>query len=114
MSDRDRRPEAPAALDVERAAARVGVSVDTIRRAYRSGRLRAYRPVGQRRVVIRVEDLEAWAFGDEQLVAPQHDAPRLRPLGDGGPTPRRPGGVRSRAPLQPGSVERLLEIERRS
>jgi excisionase family DNA binding protein len=110
----ERRPEAPAALDVERAAARVGVSVDTIRRAYRSGRLRAYRPVGQRRVVIRVEDLEAWAFGDEQLVAPQHHAPRLRPVGDGGQPPRRPGGVRSRAALQPGSVERLLEIERRA
>jgi excisionase family DNA binding protein len=110
----ERRLEAPAALDVERAAARVGVSVDTIRRAYRSGRLRAYRPVGQRRVVIRVEDLEAWAFGDEQLVAPQQDASRLRPIGDGGLTPRRPVGVRSRAVLQPGSVERLLEIERRA
>jgi excisionase family DNA binding protein len=92
----------------------VGVSVDTIRRAYRSGRLRAYRPVGQRRVVIRVEDLEAWAFGDAQLVAPPQDEPRLRPVGEAGLTPRRPGGVRSRAALQPGSVERLLEIERRA
>lgn len=107
-------PRDCAALDVAGAAARVGVSVDTIRRAYRSGRLRAYRPVGQRRVVIRVEDLEAWAFGDEQLVAPREDAPRLRPVADGGLTPRPGGRVRSRAELQAGSVERLLEIERRA
>jgi excisionase family DNA binding protein len=55
-------------LSVEAAAAEAGVSVDTIRRAYRSGALRAFRPGGARRIVIRREDLQSWAFSDEHLV----------------------------------------------
>jgi excisionase family DNA binding protein len=47
---------------------RAGVSVDTIRRAYRSGALPAFRPGGARRIVILREDLQAWAFSDEHLV----------------------------------------------
>jgi excisionase family DNA binding protein len=46
-------------LSVEIAAAAAGVSMDTIRRAYRSGALRAFRPGGTRRIVILRDDLQA-------------------------------------------------------
>jgi hypothetical protein len=39
-------------LSADGAAVAAGVSVDTIRRAYRSGALRAFRPGGARRIVI--------------------------------------------------------------
>lgn len=101
------------ALGVEGAAARAGVSVDTIRRAYRSGALRAYRPAGQRKVVIRPEDLDAWAFSDEQLVVPRPPAARRRLAGDDEAVmSRRATPGRSRRGSAPGSVERLREIER--
>ncbi len=98
-------------LDVEQAAARAGVSVDAIRRAYRSGRLRAHRPGGQRRIVIRAEDLDAWAFGDDTLVAPPAST-RLRPADDGGSPGRLTARRTSHRPAAPGSVERLRELER--
>ena len=106
MSDEGTRP-----LGVDEAAARAGVSIDTIRRAYRAGRLRAYRPAGQRRVVIRVEDLDAWAFSDETLVSPAASG-RLRPADDADTPPRRPTRRSSHRPAAPGSVERLRELER--
>lgn len=100
-------------LSVARAAQRAGVSTDTIRRAYRSGALPAYRPGGQQRVVIRAEDLDAWAFADEHLVAPA--APALRAVdAEDAPMVRPPARRRSHRDSSPGSVERLLEIERRS
>lgn len=100
-------------LSVAQAAQRAGVSTDTIRRAYRSGALPAYRPGGQQRVVIRAHDLDAWAFADENRVA--RPASPLRSVGgEDPPTVRPPARRRSRRASSPGSVERLLEIERRS
>jgi excisionase family DNA binding protein len=98
-------------LSVDGAAAEAGVSVDTIRRAYRSGALRAFRPGGARRIVILREDLRAWAFSDEHLVARSLGA-RLRPPADE-PMSRRTVRQRSRhEAAAAGSVERLCEIER--
>ena len=99
-------------LSVDAAAAEAGVSVDTIRRAYRSGALRAFRPGGTRRIVILREDLRAWAFADEHLVARSAGA-QLRPLAD---VPvvasRRAVRQRSGHEARAGSVDRLREIER--
>jgi excisionase family DNA binding protein len=99
-------------LSVEAAAAAAGVSVDTIRRAYRSGALRAFRPGGTRRIVILRDDLQAWAFADEHLVAGGPGA-QLRPTTD---VPvvmsRRAVRQRSGRDAAAGSVERLREIER--
>jgi excisionase family DNA binding protein len=99
-------------LSVEAAAAAAGVSVDTIRRAYRSGALRAFRPGGTRRIVILREDLHAWAFGDEHLVA-RDTGLQLRPMADV-PVVASRGAVRQRSghSAAAGSVERLREIER--
>ena len=97
-------------LSVAQAAQRAGVSPDTIRRAYRSGALRAYRPGGTR-VVIRLEDLEAWAFSEDTRVAPATSG-RLRPADEGAAPARRPARRASHRAAAPGSVERLLEIER--
>ncbi|MDQ3722690.1 MAG: hypothetical protein M3376_06405 [Actinomycetota bacterium] len=88
--------------------------MDTIRRAYRSGALRAFRPGGVRRYVIMREDLIEWAFGKDSVVAPVPPRAQLRSIdsedaGSRRPAPRR----RSRASQEPGSVDRLLEIERR-
>jgi excisionase family DNA binding protein len=99
-------------LSVDAAAAEAGVSVDTIRRAYRSGALRAFRPGGARRIVILRDDLQAWAFSDEHLVT--GPGAQLRP-----PTTDAPGVISRRAVRQRarrdatvGSVDRLREIER--
>jgi excisionase family DNA binding protein len=99
-------------LSVEAAATEAGVSVDTIRRAYRSGALRAFRPGGTRRIVIRREDLQAWAFGDEHLVAGALGG-QLRPVaGEPVVTSRRAARPRSRRSAVVGSVERLRQMER--
>lgn len=101
------------ALTVREAADRAGVSVDGIRRAYRSGALAAYRPGGRQRVVIRPEDLDAWAFSEETRVSASTAG--LRPVGEVDPPSVRPAARRrSRRPAPAGSVERLLEIERRA
>jgi excisionase family DNA binding protein len=99
-------------LSVEAAAAAAGVSVDTIRRAYRSGALRAFRPGGTRRIVILRDDLQAWAFADEHLVA---RGPGVQPR----PAANMPVVMTRRVVRQhsardgaAGSVERLREIER--
>ncbi len=97
-------------LSVAQAARRAGVSTDTIRRAYRSGALPAYRPGGTR-VVIRLEDLDEWAFSETTRVAPPASG-RLRPADDGAAPARRPARRTSHRASAPGSVERLLEIER--
>ena len=99
-------------LSVEAAAAAAGVSVDTIRRAYRSGALRAFRPGGTRRIVILRDDLQAWAFADEHLVARGPGA-QLRPTGDV-PVVMSRRALRQRPghDAAAGSVERLREIER--
>ncbi|MGH2941187.1 MAG: helix-turn-helix domain-containing protein [Solirubrobacteraceae bacterium] len=97
-------------LSVDAAAAEAGVSVDTIRRAYRSGALRAFRPGGTRRIVILREDLRAWAFSDQHLVA-HSPAAQLRPPGDE-PVSRYAVRPRPRLETAAGSVERLREIER--
>jgi excisionase family DNA binding protein len=99
-------------LSVDGAAAEAGVSVDTIRRAYRSGALRAFRPGGARRIVILREDLHAWAFGDEHLAARGPHA-QLRPTTDL-PAVMLRGALRQRSARDAaaGSVERLREIER--
>lgn len=99
-------------LGVEAAAAEAGVSVDTIRRAYRSGALRAFRPGGTRRIVILREDLHAWAFGDEHVVFRGSGA-QLRPAaGEPVVVSRRVVRQRSRQDAAAASVERLREIER--
>lgn len=98
-------------LTVQEAAERAGVSVDGIRRAYRAGFLPAHRPHGQRRVVIRPEDLDAWAFSDDTLVAPPA-AGRRRPSDDTGSPARRAARSPSRRVSAPGSVERLRDLER--
>jgi excisionase family DNA binding protein len=98
-------------LSVDAAAAEAGVSVDTIRRAYRSGALRAFRPGGARRIVILREDLQSWAFGDEHLVT--GPAAQLRPPTDAPAViSRRAVRQRARRDAVAGSVERLREIER--
>jgi excisionase family DNA binding protein len=99
-------------LSVEAAAAEAGVSVDTIRRAYRSGALRAFRPGGTRRIVILRDDLQAWAFADEHLVA-QGQGAQLRPAANM-PLVATRRAVRQRPgrSAAAGSVERLREIER--
>jgi len=99
-------------LSVEAAAAKAGVSMDTIRRAYRSGALRAFRPGGTRRIVILREDLQAWAFSDEHLVAHGPGA-QLRPPADM-PAVMSPRAMRQRPghDVTAGSVERLRQIER--
>jgi excisionase family DNA binding protein len=104
---------AGARLGAEEAAAEAGVSVDTIRRAYRSGALRAFRPGGARRIVIRLEDLHAWAFGEERAVSPVRSPAQLRPPVDQ-PAVASHGPARqhSRRVSAAGSVERLREIER--
>lgn len=94
-------------LSVDAAAAEAGVSVDTIRRAYRSGALRAFRPGGTRRIVILRDDLRAWAFCDEHLVS-RALRPQLRPTADAPVVMARRLG---RDPAA-GSIERLCEIER--
>lgn len=99
-------------LSVDGAAAEAGVSVDTIRRAYRSGALRAFRPGGTRRIVILRDDLQAWAFSDEHLVT--GPAAQLRPATDA-PAVISRRAVRQRSARRDaaaGSVERLCEIER--
>jgi excisionase family DNA binding protein len=97
-------------LSVDAAAAEAGVSVDTIRRAYRSGTLRAFRPGGTRRIVILREDLQAWAFSDEHLVT--GPAAQLRPTTDA-PAVISRRAVRQRARrATAGSIDRLREIER--
>ena len=99
-------------LSVETAAAAAGVSVDTIRRAYRSGALRAFRPGGTRRIVILREDLQSWAFSDEYLVAEGRGA-QLRPATDvPAVISRRALRQRVRHDATAGSVDRLREIER--
>lgn len=101
-------------LGVEAAAAEAGVSVDTIRRAYRSGALRAFRPGGGRRIVIRHEDLQEWAFGEEHIVAAVPPPAQLCSIDtDNAASARASKRRRSREASEPGSVERLLEIERR-
>jgi excisionase family DNA binding protein len=98
-------------LSVDGAAVAAGVSMDTIRRAYRSGALRAFRPGGARRIVILREDLQAWAFGDEHLVT--GPAEQLRPATDASAViSRRMVRQRARREATAGSIERLREIER--
>jgi excisionase family DNA binding protein len=98
-------------LSVDAAAAEAGVSVDTIRRAYRSGALRAFRPGGARRIVILREDLQAWAFSDEHLVS--GPGAQLRPTTDAPAViSRRAVRQRTRRDAAAGSVDRLREIER--
>jgi excisionase family DNA binding protein len=98
-------------LSVDAAATEAGVSVDTIRRAYRSGALRAFRPGGARRIVILREDLRAWAFSDEHLVT--SPPAQVRPVTDAPAViPRRAVRQRARRAATAGSVDRLREIER--
>jgi excisionase family DNA binding protein len=99
-------------LSVDEAAAEAGVSVDTIRRAYRSGALRAFRPGGTRRIVILRDDLRAWAFSDKHLVARDAGAQLRPPADEPGVIPHRAVRHRSRPDTAAGSVERLREIER--
>jgi excisionase family DNA binding protein len=99
-------------LSVEAAAADAGVSVDTIRRAYRSGALRAFRPGGTRRIVILRDDLQAWASSDEHLVARRPAAQLRAPAVEPVVMSRRAVRQRSRPGAAAGSVERLCEIER--
>jgi excisionase family DNA binding protein len=98
-------------LSVDAAATEAGVSVDTIRRAYRSGALRAFRPGGARRIVILRQDLQAWAFSDEHLVT--SPPAQVRPVTDAPDViSRRAVRQRSRREATAGSIERLREIER--
>lgn len=96
-------------LSVREAADMVGVSVDAIRRAYRSGHLPAYQPAGQVKVLIRREDLDEWLFGDQARVTPREHRSRARSVDE---TPARTSSGRaSRSASGPGSVERLRAME---
>lgn len=76
-----------------------GMHYDTIRKAIAHGHLRAYRPGGQRSLVVKPSDLEAWLYGQER--APTDPAGRMVPTDAGR---RRQDGT--------GSVARLEAIER--
>ena len=103
-------PAAP--LGVRDAARATGVSVDTIRREIRAGRLPASQPGGQRKIVILPADLQAWFDAGRLHSAPAPDAsPRLRASSEGGPTAAHRRAQTSRRARAPGSVDRLLEIE---
>jgi len=99
-------------LSVDAAAAEAGVSVDTIRRAYRSGALRAFRPGGTRRIVIFRQDLWTWAFSDEHVVVRGAGAQLRPPADEPAVMPRHAVRQRLRHDAAVGSVERLREIER--
>lgn len=90
-----------AKLGVKAAAARAGVHEKTVRRAISRGDLRAFRPRGQRALVLLVDDVDDWALVP---VTPEqrNERPNLTPV----PSPRSRG--RDRA----GSVTRLRGIER--
>jgi hypothetical protein len=93
---------------------RIEPHADSLRRysGQLPGALRAFRPGGTRRIVILRDDLTAWAFSDEHLVARSSGA-RLRPT-TGAPAaiPRRTVREHSRHDATAGSIERLREIER--
>lgn len=72
-------------LSPQRAAAIAGRSVRTIRRAYRSGRLPAYRDGNGRRVGIRYGDLRRWLLAASAAAPPRdghgQEAQTPEPLG---------------------------------
>ena len=82
------------------AAAIAGVSVATVRRAVRSGRLSAYRPGGTSRYLVERQELEDWRFGER--------APVKAPA-DLSVPPSRGSAARS---ASAGSRARLAELER--
>jgi len=89
------RDQAPASgyLTVEEAAHLARCNPKTIRRAFTSGALRAFKPTS--RVLLREEDVRAWIEGHTATTPYEHR---------GGPSrPRRPA---------PGSVASLRDMER--
>lgn len=93
--DRDGGAEAePELLTVTEAAAIAHCHPKTIRRAFTSGRLRAFRPA--HRVLLREDDVRAWVESQTAVTEP---------------APPRAGRSRSRRPA-PGSVAALRELER--
>lgn len=89
--------QTPGMLTVEEAAGLARCNPKTIRRAFHSGKLTAFRPGGGRtRVLLREEDVRAWLQG--QTAAPPPSEPRR-------------SRSRSRRST-PASVQALREIER--
>lgn len=90
--------QAPAPLMSPQEVAEVtGVSYDSVLRAIRAGRLRAFKLCGKIRV--RVDDFERWAFADPIQPARRAAPPNVEPL-------------RPRRPPARGSVADLEELER--
>jgi excisionase family DNA binding protein len=66
-------------LSSREVAEELGVSIDAVRRAIKSGALTAYKPCG--RIRVREEDLQTYLDGRRIGARPQ---PRQRPAGRGG------------------------------
>jgi excisionase family DNA binding protein len=101
----------PALLTVNEAAAIARCSVKTVRRAYASGALTAYRRRGSRAVLLNNEDVMEWAQG--QVLRPK---PRSTQPSPSEPTPRSKRGTikREHSPRAPelGSQHRFdLSVE---
>jgi excisionase family DNA binding protein len=97
-----------ALLTVKEAAARAGVSVKTIRRAYGDGQLAVYRPGGRGVYRFLAADVDRWRL---QPAPPR----RSRPAPSPAPArARRPqvASIDSRRRPEPGSREDLRAIER--
>lgn len=97
-------------LTVKQAAARAGVSVKTIRRAYSDGDLPIYQPGGRGLYRFLEADVDAWRL---QPAPPRRD----RPAPAAATAPRRRAQVAridSRRRADPGSREDLRAIERSS
>lgn len=88
----------PNLLTTEEAAMIARCSIKTVRRAYSSGVLVAYRRRGSRAVLLDPRDVHAWAQG--QLVHPSSPSAESRPTRHPSAQPRgtvtAPGPVRSR------------------
>jgi hypothetical protein len=78
----------PNLLTAEEAAVIARCSVKTVRRAYATGALTAYRRRGSRAVLLEDHDVLAWARG--QIVQPTVPAPSLSESTSAKPRVRRP------------------------
>lgn len=98
-----------ALLSVKEAAARAGVSVKTIRRAYTDGQLPVYQPGGRGVYRFLEADVDRWRL---QPATPR----RARARPPSGPAPRarraQVAKIDSRRRADPGSREDLRAIER--
>ena len=95
-------------LSPERAAGIAGRSVRTIRRAYRSGRLLAYRDGNGQRVGIRYGDLRRWLQAATAAALPRDGREQEAQT----PEPLRRLDMRGRLPARPSENLALLKAAR--